>query len=153
MLKATQPSCKTFPFIRCTAPTLLAVSALLLMFSADTLASADQQLSSSWNTSPDLISAVLTTPRSFQSSVTIYCPPCRCSPNSTVLAVTPKLSLIEWLHRLHTWLYGVESFIHLCPPRFRLRKFTKSFHSAVRKFLHQPTPPLPCFGFPEQLSK
>lgn len=125
MLKAAEPSCKGSPVIRGSA---------LIMLSASALASAEQQLGTSWNTSFDPVSSLLTTPRLFKSDITICCPPCGCSPNAVVLAVAP--SLIELLHRLHRRLCGVESFIHSFSPHFRLRKFTKSFHYAVRKLLH-----------------
>lgn len=124
MLKAAEPSCKGSPVIR--------GSVLLIKLSTGALTSVDQQLGSSWNTPFDCVSPLLTTPRLFKSDITICCPPCRCSPNPVVLAVAPKV----WLHRLHRRLCGVESFTHLFPPHFRSRKFTKSFHCAVRKFLH-----------------
>lgn len=83
MLKAAEPLCKGSPVIR--------GSALLIMLSAGALASVEHQLGTFWNTSFDPVSSLLTTPRLFKSVITICCPPCRCSPNTVVLAVAPEV--------------------------------------------------------------
>lgn len=102
MLKAVEPSCKGPPVIR--------GSALLIMLSTGALASADQQLGTSWNTSFDPVSSLLTTLRLFQSDITACCPPCRCSPNAVVLAAAPKL----WLNYCTDYTEGFVVRNHSC---------------------------------------
>lgn len=131
---------QNIPFISHKTTALLAASAQLLMFCANSMSGAEQQLWSSWNTSFDLIFSLLPTPRSFKSTISICCSTSRCSPSYSVHVVAPKLSPTndyrDHKHGLtmwnHTYTYSL--------PKYPLRKFTKSFGSLVRKFLLQPTP-------------
>lgn len=79
---------------------------------------AERQLWFPWNISFDLTFSLLPTPRAFRGNISISCPTPRFSPNSTVLVVSPKLSLTEWLHRLRAWLNDVK----LHPPQIYIRK-------------------------------
>lgn len=105
---------------------------------------AERQLWFSWNIYFDLTFSLLPSPRAFWGNISISCPTPRCSPNSTVLVVAPKLSLTEWLHRLRA--HGLMMW-NCTLPKFTLGKFSS------KKAPPPALTPHCCVGFPGQPCK